>query len=173
MQDHTLTLQAVSTGPNHLGDTLIEGVSERNVGNDASLEEGERTDSLGAIDDLVGDNEIARLDLLLQAADGGESDDGTDTDGAQGSDVSASRDLVGGDLVVQAVTAQESHGNGLLVVGALVVQDGDGGGRVAPGSRDVQRGHLGEAGKLTQASTANDGDTDGSYTVGRQGISLG
>lgn len=163
VQDDTLTLQAVSTGPDDLGNTLIEGVTEGNVSDDAALEEGEGTDTLGAVDDLVGNDKITGLDLLLQATDGGEGDDGADTDGAQSGDVGAGRDLVGSNLVVQTVTAQEGDGDRLVVVGALVVQDGNGGGGGAPRSRDVQRRNLGEARELTQTSTANNGDTDGLY----------
>lgn len=163
VQHHTLTLQAVSTGPHDLGDTLVEGVTEGNVSDHAALEEGEGTDTLGAIDDLVGNDEIAGLDLLLQATDGGEGNDGANTDGAQSSNVGAGGNLVGSDLVVQTVTAQEGDGDRLVVVGALVVQDGDGGGGGAPRSRDVQRRNLSEAGELTQTGTTNNGDTDGLY----------
>lgn len=69
------------------------------------------------------------------------------------------------DLVVQAVTAQKGDRELLAVVRALVVQDGDGRGGLAPGRRDVERGDLREARELSQASTADDGDTDGVWDI--------
>lgn len=158
MQDDTLTLQAVTALPDNLGDTLIEGVTEGNVGDNTTLEVGPWADTLGAVDDLIGNNKVARLDSLLQTANGRESDDATDTNGAQSSDIGASGHLVRGNLVVGAVTAQERDGNGLVVVLALVVEDSDRGGRLAPGGRDVQRSNLGEPRKLAKASAADDSD---------------
>lgn len=145
VQDNTVTLQAVTTLADNLGDTLIEGVTEGNVGDNTALEVGPRPDTLGTVNDLVGDDKVTRLDLLLKTADGGEGDDAADTDRAQSGDVGTGRDLVGCDLVVSAVAAQERDGNGLVIVLTLVVQDGDGGGGFAPGSRDGQGSNLAEA----------------------------
>jgi hypothetical protein len=121
VQDDTLAVEAVAALADNLGDALIKGVAEGDVGNNTALEESPWTDTLGAINDLVGDDEIAGLDLLLETADGGESNNGADTNGAKGSDVSAGGNLVGSDLVVRTVAAEESDGDGLAVVLALVV----------------------------------------------------
>ena len=164
MKSDAVTLQRVAAGADNLRNALVEGIAERNVGDGTSLEEGERADALGAVDDLVGDHEVAGLDLLLQTADGGEGNDGADANGAEGGDVRAGGHLMGRDLVVLAMTAQEGDGDGLVVVRALVVQDRDGRGGLAPGSRDVQRGDLGETRELTKTSAADDGDADGVYT---------
>jgi hypothetical protein len=145
VQDNTVALQAVTALADNLGDTLIEGVTKGNVGDNTTLEVGPRPNTLGAVNDLVGDNKVTRLNLLLKTADGGEGDDAANTDRAQSGDVGTSRDLVGCDLVVGAVAAQERDGNGLVIVLTLVVQDGDGGGGFTPGSRDRQGSNLGEA----------------------------
>lgn len=145
MQDNTIALEAVAALAHHLGNTLIKGVTEGDVGDYATLEESPGTNTLGAVNDLVGDNKVTGLDLLLQTANGGEGNDAADTDGAQGGNVSAGGNLVGSNLVVQAMAAQEGDGDSLAVVLALVVQDGDGRRGGTPRSRDSQRGHLGEA----------------------------
>lgn len=163
MQHNTLALEAVAASPHNLGNTLIEGVSERNVSNHASLEEGERPDALGTVNDLVWNHEVAGLDLLLQATDGREGNDGADTNRAQSSDVGASRHLMGGNLMVQAVTTEESDSDGLVVVRAVVVQDGDRGGGSAPGSRDVQGSNLSETRQFAKTSSTDDRNTDRVY----------
>jgi hypothetical protein len=166
VQHDPLALQTMSASPYDLRNALIERIAKRNVPNNASLEECKRSDALGAVNDLVRDDEVAGLDLLLQAADGGEGDDGADADGAEGGDVGAGGDLVRRDLVVCAVAAEEGDRDGLLAV--LVVQDRDRGRRRAPGRRDVQRGDLGEAGEFAEAGAADDGDGDGRYNAGSQ-----
>jgi len=161
VQDDTVTVEAVSAFAHHLGDTLIEGVTEGNVGDYTALEESPWPDALGAVNDLVGDDEVAGLDLLLQTSDRGESNDGADTNRAKGSNVGAGGDLVGSDLVVRTVAAQESNCDGLAVVLALVVEDGDGGGGSAPRGFDSQRGDLGESRQLTKTGAADHSDWDG------------
>lgn len=121
MQNDSIALQAMSAFTDNLGNTLIEGVAEGNVCNNAALEVGPWSETLGAVDDLIRDDEIAGLDLLLQTANGGESNDASDTDRAQSGNVRAGRNLVGSELVVQAVSAQESNGDGLVIVLAVVV----------------------------------------------------
>lgn len=155
VQNDAVTLQAVSALPNDHGDTLIEGVTEGNVGDNTALKEGPWANTLGAVNDLIGDHEVAGLNGLLQTADGGESDDAADSNGAQSSDVGASGHLVRGNLVVGAVAAQERDGDGLVVVLALVVENGDRGGRLTPGGRNVQRSNLGESRELAKASAAD------------------
>lgn len=160
MQDDTFTLQAVATFAHDLGDALVEGVGEGNMGNHAVLEESPWSHTLGTVDNLVGDNEVAGLNSLLQTADGGESNDTADTDGAQSSDVCAGGNLVRRELVVWAVTAQESNSDNLVIVFAVVVEDGDRGGGLAPGSGDGQGSNLGEPRELAQTSAADDSDWD-------------
>lgn len=140
-----------------LSQALIEGVREADVADDATLEEGEGADALGAVDDLVRDDEVHGLDLLLQGADGGEGDDAADADGAQGGDVGAGGHLVRRELVVQAVAGEEGDGH------AGVLEDHDRGGRLAPGRRRVQGGDGRVTLQLAEAGAADDGDVDGAW----------
>lgn len=133
MQNNTVTLKAVAALADNLGDTLIEGVTEGNVSYNTILEESPWANTLSAVNDLVRNDKVSGLDLLLETANSGESNDATDTDGAQSSDVGAGGNLMGSNLVVGAVAAQEGDGHDLAIVLALVVQDGDGRGGFAPG----------------------------------------
>jgi hypothetical protein len=72
----------------------------------------------------------------LQAADSREGNNGADADGAQGGNVSPRRDLMGSNLVMQAVSAEEGNRDRLVVMRAFVVQDRDGRGGASPWSRD-------------------------------------
>ena len=109
----------------HPRQPLVERIREPDVPDDPSLEERPRPDALGPIDDLVRHQKIPRPDFLLQAADGGESDDGADAEGAEGGDVGARGDLVGRELVVQAVAGEEGDGRRVAGCWGGVVQDGD------------------------------------------------
>lgn len=81
MQHDTLALQTVSASPDHLGDPLVKWVTEGDVSNCTSLKEGEWPDSLRSINNLIRNDEVTRLDVLLQTAYGGEGDDGPHADG--------------------------------------------------------------------------------------------
>lgn len=172
MQDDTITLEAVSALAHHLGDTLIEWVTEGDVSDNTALEESPRAHALGTINHLVGDDKVTGLNLLLETADGGESNDAADTDRAQRGDVGTGGNLMGSDLVVQAVAAQEGDGDNLVVVLTLMVQNSDGRGRNAPGSCDIQRSHLSEAGQLAQTGAADDSDSDGACQIHYRQLSI-
>lgn len=128
---------------------------------EASFEESPRPDALGAIDDLVRHDEIARSDLLLQAADGGEGDDGADAERAEGGDVGARGDFVRGELVVEAVAGEEGDGGWVPGCGGGVVQDRDWGGGSAPRGRGVEGCDWREVCEFFQACAAYHGDADG------------
>lgn len=67
---------------------LVERVAEHGMRDDArALEEGGWPDALGAVDDLVGDDEVPGTDLLAKGADGAEGDDGLDAERFEGGDV--------------------------------------------------------------------------------------
>lgn len=82
MQVHILTLEAVTKLPHNSAQFVVEGIGKSHVTNHTLLEEGEGTDALGTVNDLVRHDKVTRLDLLLQTADSGESDDGADTERA-------------------------------------------------------------------------------------------
>lgn len=139
----------------HLGQTGVEGISKSYVPNDTSLEEGERPDALGPIDDLIGDHEVHGLDVLLQRTDGREGNDAANADMAQGGNIGAVGDLMGRILVVQAVSRKEGN------VGAVMGEDVDGRRGRAPGRVGGEHGNGLEAIELTEAGAANDGNVDG------------
>lgn len=154
MHPDTLALKRMSASPHDLGDLLIEGVRKPDVSDNPALEESERAHTLCAIDNLVRDHEVARLDLLLQRTDSGEGNDAADAEGAEGRDVGAVGDFVGGEGVVGAMAGEEGDGS------ILVREDRDGGGWGAPGSGDIQGGDGGVAFELLEAGSADDGDVD-------------
>lgn len=165
MQRHTLTLQAVSTLPHNLSNPLIKRIRKRNVSNNALLKESPRTETLSPVNDLVRHHKVPRLDFLLQATDGREGDDGTDTNGAQGSDVGTGGDLMRRQLVVKTMATEECDRDELAGGGALVVKDGNRRGGVTPRRRDLERSDLGEAREFAQTGTTDHGDANGVYSI--------
>lgn len=149
------------TPPHDRREPFVKRIGKPHVPDDASLEESPRPHALGAIDDLIRDDEIARSDLLLQAADGGEGDDGADAERAEGGDVGARGDFVRGELVVEAVAGEEGDGGWVPGRGGGVVQDRDRGGGSAPRGCGVEGRDRGEVCEFFQACAAYYGDSDG------------
>lgn len=161
VQRDALAFQTVAALPHNLCNALVKGVAETDVADHAALEEGEGADPLGAVDDLIGHHEVARADLLLQAADGAEGDDGAHADTAEGGNVGAVGHLVRRELVVQAMARQEGDGDGLAGGRGRVVEDGDGRGGLAPRRADVEGRGESEVGQRLQAGAADDSNVDG------------
>ena len=155
VQDNTIPVHMLCALLHYLSETRIEGIGKADVSNDTALEEGKRTNALCAVNDLVGDDKVHWLNLLLQRSNGGESDDGSNADVTQSSNVGAVGDLVGRKLVVDAMPRQEGN------IHAVVREDMDRGGGRAPRGDGVEGGDGLEAFKLAEAGTANDGDVDG------------
>jgi hypothetical protein len=88
-----------------------------------TLEKCKRSDSLRAIDDLVWHHEVARSYFFLQAAYGAEGNDCAHTDRAKSGDVGAVMDLMGREFVVEAVTGEESDGDGFTGRGRGMVKN--------------------------------------------------
>lgn len=80
MENHTVTLQAVSTLTHNFSNALIKGVTKGNMSNYTALKVCPRPNALGTVDDLVRDNEVAWLDRLLETANRGEGNDAPNTD---------------------------------------------------------------------------------------------
>lgn len=154
VHDNTLSLQRVSALANNLGDLLIEWVGEANVPDNATLEEGERSDALGSVDNLVWDDEVAWLDLLLEGADCGEGDDTTDTNRAESGNVGAVWNFMWCNGMICSVAGKKSND------GVLVLEDGDWGGWNTPWSVDVQAGNWGEAIELLESGATNNSNVD-------------
>ena len=100
MQLDTIALQTMTASSHDLGNAFIERVCEWNVANDSSIKKCPRPNSLCTINYLVGNDKVAWLDFLLQTTDSRESDNSTNSDGTQSSNVSSCRDLMRSKLVV-------------------------------------------------------------------------
>lgn len=158
MEDDPIAFQVLSTGLDNLCEVAIEGVGKTNMTNHSLLEESERSDAFGAIDDLIREDEVHRLDLLLQGADGSESDNAAHTDMTQGGYVGTVGDLMRCKLMVNAMASKEGN------IGSLVGKNLNRGRRGAPRCDGVQSSDRLEAFKLAQASAANHSNVNGLYS---------
>lgn len=80
MQDDAIALHVSCASLDNVGKACIERISEPNVSDYTTLEKGERSDALCAIDGLVREHKVHRLNLLLQRTDSGESNNGSNAD---------------------------------------------------------------------------------------------
>lgn len=155
MQHNAITLHVLGTRLDNLGQRGIKRVSKADMTYDTPLEKGKRPDTLSAVDNLIGDDEVHGLDLLLQRTDGGEGNDAADTDTPQSSNIGAVGDLVRCELVVEAMAGEERD------VGAVVGEDVDGRRGRAPGRYWVEYGNGFVAIELGESGAADDTDEDG------------
>lgn len=154
MEDDTVALHALSTPLNNGSQIRIKGISETNMTNNAALEEGERTDTLGAINDLVGHDKVHRLNILPQRANSGEGNYASYANMSQGSNVGSVGDLVRRKLVVNAMPCEEGN------VDAVVSENVNRRRWRTPRCDWVKSGDGLEALELRKTRTANDGDVD-------------
>ncbi len=154
VHNDTLALQRVSALANNSGNLLIKWVGEANVSDNTALEESEWTDALGAVDNLVWDDEVSWLNLLPEGTDSGECNDAADADGAESGNVGTVWNLMWCDGVVGSVTGDEGDD------GLLVLEDGDWGGWYAPWCGNFQAGDWRETVEFLETGAANDGDVD-------------
>lgn len=122
--------------------------------NNPSLKERKRPNPLRPINNLIRYHKVHRLDLLSQRSHGRERNHTSNTQAAQSSDVGTVGNLVGRELVVQAVTREERD------VVTVVGEDADGGGGCAPGGDGGYGGDGGEAIEGGEAGAADNGDMD-------------
>lgn len=99
----------MSTHSHHFSNFLIERIRKWDMVDNAILEEGKRTDAFGAVNNLVGNDEVPWFDLFLQTTDSGEGDNCPHANEAEGRDVSASRYFVWSIFMVQAMTSEEGN----------------------------------------------------------------
>ena len=133
-------------------DEGADGVAEGDVADDAVAEEG-RVSGEGAVDELVGDDEVGGLVLFLQATDGGDGEDGlVQPSGFERVDVGAEVELGGEDAVAAAVAGEE---------GDLPALEGAEDERVGGGAErgfDGELADVGEAGHGVEAAASDDAD---------------
>ena len=89
---------------------VTERIRHRDVADDAVTEEGGRPDPLGAVEQLVGHDHLARLDVFLHDADGTHGQHVRHFELLEGVDVGSGIDLRRHDPVPPAVSRQEEHG---------------------------------------------------------------
>ena len=140
-----------------------DGVTKCDVADDAVSEEGGLAGE-GAVDELVGDDEVGGFVLFFQAADGGDGEDGGDAGGLKGVDVGAEVELGGEDAMALAVAGEEDD------LAAFEGAEDEGVGGVAEGGFYFDFVDVGEAGHGVEAAAADDAD----FGLGglRQGVWL-
>lgn len=125
VKPHPIPFQAMPTRTDDLRNTLIERVRESNMRHYTSFKESERPDALGPVDNLIGDHEVPRLDFLPQTSHSREGHDASDSNGTEGSDVGARRHFVRGELMMEAMAAQERDRDDFPALGAGVMENSD------------------------------------------------
>ena len=84
-----------------------DGIGKCDMGDDTAAEEGVLRAPAGAVEELRGEHDVARLVLLLEAADCGDADDPADTERAQRVDICAVIQLMRHDAMAAAVAGQK------------------------------------------------------------------
>ena len=126
MQGHTFAFETVPTPSDHFAHTRVKGICKGYMADNAVFEEGERPDTLGAIDDLVRHDKVPGLDVLLQAASRTEGDDAAHSNRAERGNVCPSRNFVRCELVMETMPREECDGNRFACVGRRMLRDGNG-----------------------------------------------
>jgi cysteine-rich repeat protein len=130
-----------------------ERAVEGDVGDDAVAEE-RRGPALRPVEDLVGDDEVQRRQLLAQRADGADRQQPLDAERLERPDVGAHVDLGGQQDVAAAVAREE----GALHSAELADRHGPGG--LAERRLDLDRAHAAQPGDLVESGAAEDSDLD-------------
>ena len=107
-------------GDDRPGHVRAERVGKAHVDDHALAEERART-CLGTVEELVGHDDVERLELLAQAADGARRDDLLHAERLHPPDVGAVVDLAGQDAVAAGVTRQEGDGHAVDVAQEVTV----------------------------------------------------
>src|ERR1700723_3180818 len=106
----------------------------------------------GAVDELIGDHEVAGLVLFAERADGGNGEDAGDAEHFEGVDIGAEVDLGWEQAVSAAVTGEEGD------LTAFECAEDEGVAGIAPGGGDVFFVNAGETGHGIQPAAADDAD---------------
>ena len=129
-----------------------DGVSEADVCNDAVAEERVVFAAAGAVEELVGEDDVAGLIGVAETSDGGDADDPADVEGAEGPEIGAVIEFGGEEPVAAAVAWEEAD---------AAVGEGAGGDEVrggAPWGIDGDVLTVREAVEVVEAAAADDGD---------------
>src|SRR5213594_31969 len=135
----------------HVAELTADRIGHPDVGDDALAEEG-RHAPLREVDELAGNHQVERPDVLLHAADGGHRHDALDTERLQAPDVGAEVQLRRRQAVAATMARQEDHGASLELAGAELV------GGIAEGRAHAAPADIGEAFELVEPAAADDPD---------------
>jgi hypothetical protein len=86
-----------------------EGIAKGDVSDNATAEEGVLVAAAGAVEELVGEENVFGGVFLLEAADGGDGDDPADVEVAHGPEVGAVVEFGGEDAVTAGVAGEEDE----------------------------------------------------------------
>ena len=130
-------------------------IAKRDVGDDAFAEERVRRAALGAVEELVGQDDFARRVIVLERADRADADDPFHAKLLHAMDIGAVRNFARQELVAAGVAGQEDD----LVPGELALDVGVRG----RAERRVEANFLlrGEGGELVKTAAADDSDRRG------------
>ena len=106
----------------------------------------------GAVDELVGHDEVGGLVLFLERADGGDGEDALDAELLEGVDVGAEVQLRGQDAMAAAVAREKGD------LAAFEFAENEGVGWLAEGRFDALFVHVGESGHGVEPAAADDAD---------------
>ena len=128
--DVDVSAALVDGGPGGLGGDVedflqfgADWLAKGNMGDDAFPEEGVGGAALGAVEELVGQDDFARRVIVLERADRADADDPLDAKLLEAVDVGAVGDFVGEELVTAGVAGEEDD----LMPGELALDIGVGG----------------------------------------------
>ncbi len=133
------------------GHSRADRIAEGHVAHDAVAEEG--GDAVeGAVDELVGNDEVGGLVLFLERADGGDGEDALDAELLQGVDVGAEVELGGKNAMAAAVAREKGD------LAALELAENEGVGGCAEGRFHALFVNVGESGHGVKPAAADDAD---------------
>jgi len=138
------------------------------VADHATLEEGKWPDALCAVDNLVGDNEVARSYFFLERSDSGEGNDGAHAEVSQRCDVGLVLHLVWCEFMVESVSRDGRDWDRLAGGGRRVLEDRNRRRGLSPWGIDIESRGESEAWQGRDASAAYNGDVDGRCIQGKQ-----
>ena len=133
------------------GDRGADRIAEGDVADDALAEEG--GDAMeGAVDELVGDDEVGGLVLFFERADGGDGEDALDAELLEGVDVGAEVQLGGQDAMAAAVAGEKGD------LAAFQLAENESVRGLAKGRFHGDFVHVGESGHGVKPAAADDAD---------------
>ena len=140
-----------------LAQLIANGISKGDVGHDATAEEGMLGRALGAVDELIHEHDVARLELGLQRAHGADANDPLHAELLHRPEVGPVVQLARQDPVAACVARQKHH----LTASQFAREKGVG--RIAKGSLHLHPFLPGKAFDGIESTAADDANAMGSH----------